>query len=976
MAQRFQSLAKFLDYFKKKKPNALEDNVKLNSDLPLLHHELTHTRIPGDASSNIYGGAYYIPPECMEEFYQHYYKHVFVDNRFEYLTEKQLENESAILIDLDLKFEGDFGGQHPYTDEDIFSIIFLVYMEKLKQILQFEDDVPFKIYVFEKPYSVYIEEENYTKDGIHIIIGTKLNRSLQLVLRQHVLENIASVVSSWKLVNDWGKVVDESISRGSTNWQLYGSRKPNGVAYELTTMYELTYDKTDNEFRSDKTIVSETVSPELFAELSARNTEIPSFPMRQEYHQAGSMRSHSKLAGCSSIPFSSLSQSSTSSLSQSSLSPLNVSHITSQEILDSEIAVMISRLNLATDYDIKEAHDYALILPAKYYEPGSHLLNRKLAFALKATDPENHRLFLTWIKVRSKAADFDYGTIPGLYTSWCNHFNLKEDFKLSKRSIMFWAKADAARQFYDVRNQATDYFIETSLDTGLDYDFARTIFQMFKDEYVCSNLQAKPIWYHFEDHRWVKDNSNSLRLSLSGRFFQLYREKLNFYYRKMCVLEEKVLTKEIQKDDPEIEKLSHLLKNGEKNIKKLKQCSDKNNISKELADIFYDRDFITKMDKDKYLICFSNGVIDIKNKVFRKGYPDDYITKSTGIEYKPLQEWKRAQPEIFANIWDFFEKVFPIENIRKYMIDHLASCLIGQNINQTFTIYRGRGSNGKSLLTDFMALALGEYAGTVPVTLVTDKRSSVGSTTSELMQLKGVRYAVMQEPSKDAKINEGMMKQLTGDSQMQARELYRESENFTIQFSLVVSLNELFKIGSNDNGTWRRIRVVDFVSKFKSADDVAYNAFAADDDVPQTQFVDEEPYVFVKDQLLKDKLPLWAPCFASLLVDRVFQTEGAVQSVREVSEASDKYRREQDAIALFIKERLIRKEGESVKITEVKKLFKEFMKENSMAGTTPKDCTDFMNQNYKLTPDKKSYCNITIISTMSSISVEATHPFP
>lgn len=106
MAQRFQSLAKFLDYFKKKKPNALEDNVKLNSDLPLLHHELTHTRIPGDASSNIYGGAYYIPPECMEEFYQHYYKHVFVDNRFEYLTEKQLEYESAILIDLDLKFEG------------------------------------------------------------------------------------------------------------------------------------------------------------------------------------------------------------------------------------------------------------------------------------------------------------------------------------------------------------------------------------------------------------------------------------------------------------------------------------------------------------------------------------------------------------------------------------------------------------------------------------------------------------------------------------------------------------------------------------------------------------------------------------------------------------------------------------------------------------------------------------------------------
>jgi P4 family phage/plasmid primase-like protien len=544
---------------------------------------------------------------------------------------------------------------------------------------------------------------------------------------------------------------------------------------------------------------------------------------------------------------------------------------------------------------------------------------------------------------------------------------------------MFWAKADAPKQFYEVRKQATDYFIETSLDSGLDYDFARTIFQMYKDEYVCANLKTKPIWYHFENHRWVKDNSNSLRLSLSSRFYELYDQKLLFYGRKMCVYQDKLVAKEITLESPEMKEMNKLeirLKNGAKNIKKLKQCSDKNNIYKELADIFYDRDFMTKMDKDKYLICFSNGVIDIKNKTFRKGYPDDYITKSTGIEYKPLQEWKRMSPEVFANIWDFFEKVFPIENIRKYMIDHLASCLIGQNINQTFTIYRGRGSNGKSLLTDFMALALGEYAGTVPVTLVTDKRSSVGSSTSELMQLKGVRYAVMQEPSKDAKINEGMMKQLTGDSQMQARELYCESENFTIQFSLVVSLNELFKIGSNDNGTWRRIRVVDFVSKFKSADDVAYNAFA-DEDAPQTQFVDEEQYVFVKDQSLKDKLPMWAPCFASMLVDRVFQTEGNVQNVKEVSEASDKYRREQDAIALFIRERLIKKEGESIKITEVKKVFKEFMKDNSMVGTTPKDCTDFMNQNYKLTPDKKSYCNIALISASTiPIELEASHPFP
>ena len=153
------------------------------------------------------------------------------------------------------------------------------------------------------------------------------------------------------------------------------------------------------------------------------------------------------------------------------------------------------------------------------------------------------------------------------------------------------------------------------------------------------------------------------------------------------------------------------------------------------------------MDENRYLMCFSNGVVDIKNKIFRDGYPQDYITKTTGIRYKPFDPLVDAV--IAAQILTFMEQLFPDKELNRYMWDHLASVLIGENINQTFNIYRGNGSNGKSLLTDLMNLTIGEYAGTVPITLVTEKRVSVGGTSSEVMQLKGVRYAVMQEPSKD-----------------------------------------------------------------------------------------------------------------------------------------------------------------------------------------------------------------------------------
>ena len=43
--------------------------------------------------------------------------------------------------------------------------------------------------------------------------------------------------------------------------------------------------------------------------------------------------------------------------------------------------------------------------------------------------------------------------------------------------------------------------------------------------------------------------------------------------------------------------------------------------------------------------------------------------------------------------------------------------------------------------------------------MVTDKRHSIGGTSSELISLKGVRYAVMQEPSKGSVLNEGVVKE-------------------------------------------------------------------------------------------------------------------------------------------------------------------------------------------------------------------------
>jgi P4 family phage/plasmid primase-like protien len=368
---------------------------------------------------------------------------------------------------------------------------------------------------------------------------------------------------------------------------------------------------------------------------------------------------------------------------------------------------------------------------------------------------------------------------------------------------------------------------------------------------------------------------------------------------------------------------------------KLKKTNDKNNFMREAMELFYDKDFVKNMDTNKYLLCFNNGVVDFKLKTFRDGYPQDYITKTTGINYTEFNAENPNMLKISQDIISFMEKLFPIESLNKYMWDHLASCLIGTNLNQTFNIYHGSGSNGKSILTDLMSHSLGEYKGTVPITLVTEKRNSIGGTSSEIIQLKGIRYAVMQEPSKDTKINEGIMKELTGGDPVQGRALYCESEIFEPQFKLVVCTNTLFDITSNDDGTWRRIRKCDFLSKFVDEGE---------------EHTDDTEFVFTKDKSLKDRLPELAPVFMSMLVKKTFETGGVVEDCDIVLSASNKYRKGQDHIAAFVSEMVV-KTGNTkdiIKKTELVNQFKLWYQDSQSGRKMPKgqELYDFMEKKF------------------------------
>jgi phage/plasmid-associated DNA primase len=152
----------------------------------------------------------------------------------------------------------------------------------------------------------------------------------------------------------------------------------------------------------------------------------------------------------------------------------------------------------------------------------------------------------------------------------------------------------------------------------------------------------------------------------------------------------------------------------------------------------------------------------------------------------------------------------------------------------------------------------------------------------------------MQEPKKGDKMNEGILKQLTsGIDDIKARAPYMpESITFTPQFKLVLCANVFLEVKSQDFGTWRRIRVVDFLSRFT-------------DEIDPTDT--EHPYQFKKVHGIEERFDEegWKEIFMSMLVERATQTEGTVKDCDIVMKSSNSYRQREDYISEFISDKLI-----------------------------------------------------------------------
>lgn len=464
-------------------------------------------------------------------------------------------------------------------------------------------------------------------------------------------------------------------------------------------------------------------------------------------------------------------------------------------------------------------------------------------------------------------------------------------------SLYMWAKDDNQTEYIKLIRNNINKLLENA-NAKADYDIAMIIKELYRYEYKCTCIKDNT-WWQFENHRWKKiDSAYTLGIRLSEDVAK------EFAVLSAVYLQESAVSTGYKSDI-----LGKKSKDITNLVLELKKTPYKDRIIRECAPQFYECGFEEKLDDNKYLFAFDNGVYDLKIGLFRKGSPDDYISLTAKYDYD--EKFTDDNPEVKA-LMKFLISVFPNDELRKYVLCFIASLLEGGNNDQKMFFWTGSGSNGKGTLTDLINATFGDYFATVPVSLLTVKRRGSSNATPELADKVGKRILIMNEPEHDDVLQAGLIKELTGQDRLMARPLYGKPFYYIPQYVPILQCNHLPKLSKSDGGTTRRIRVIEFSQKF----------------VEEPTKPNEHP----KDPELRNKLKNWHKPFIWLLLNTyypIYKKYGIEKLEPDcVKLSTQKYEKDSNSFYEFIEEFIKNEPNGRIFKDDIGRLFKEWHTNN------------------------------------------------
>jgi putative DNA primase/helicase len=274
----------------------------------------------------------------------------------------------------------------------------------------------------------------------------------------------------------------------------------------------------------------------------------------------------------------------------------------------------------------------------------------------------------------------------------------------------------------------------------------------------------------------------------------------------------------------------------------------------------------SQFDSDPLLLGVTNGVVELRTGQFREARKEDYITKQAGVAY---------DSNATCPLWEKSLSLWLAANVELISFAQRAAgySLTGDISEQCLFFPYGTGQNGKSTFIECIQQLLGTYATKASPTLYTLNRWGT-EPEAEIARLKGTRFTAGSETDENARLAESRVKEITGGDTLTGRELYGLAFNFRPTHKLWIYGNHLPDIRGNDDGIWRRIKLIPFEVKIPDAE---------------------------KDGKLPDKLLKELPGILNWAIRGCLEWQkDGLGTPSTVVEATAEYREEEDEIGEFL----------------------------------------------------------------------------
>lgn len=207
---------------------------------------------------------------------------------------------------------------------------------------------------------------------------------------------------------------------------------------------------------------------------------------------------------------------------------------------------------------------------------------------------------------------------------------------------------------------------------------------------------------------------------------------------------------------------------------------------------------LTDFDRDPDILNVKNGVIDLRTGELHPHEPTQLTMLQSPIVYDPAAKAPQWQA--------FLERCLPDPAVREYLQKATGYSLSGSMAEQALFIHHGPGANGKSVYLVVANMLAGGYAQVVPRETLLSKGNNNEHPTS-IARMRGRRFLQASETGAGKRLDEEMVKGLTGGEQQTARFIGKDGFDFTPTGKIHLVTNHLPRL-TDAESIWRRLHLI------------------------------------------------------------------------------------------------------------------------------------------------------------------------